>query len=530
MEVEPGAVGDPPEAEVAGRPRVTSVGRNVVLSTLGNLANQVVRAGQQIIWVPLFLVALGKTGYGEWLTLFGLAGYAAMSDLGVQVYWLNLLTGAYITGDKETYRRTFRGGILLLVAVFAAVFVASGLFVGLWGPARVLGLKSVSERTASTAFLLLVGSAVLGVAFAMVRGVFRTAGENPKVVYFELARRATTLVLVAGALVLHFGFVGLAAVYGTVAIAMLVWAAVATRRRFPDLLDFQLRSGDVGAAVGLARGGSIFMAGKTANLLLISGTLIAANWALGAAAVALVATARTLSNVVRQVAASVYLATLPEFSRLDAANETVAVERLLRRSAVVVLALSGLACIALVGLGPWLYNLWTQGRFPHAASLIYLFAASVVVDALRMPLHDFLLGCNRIGWVSVSNVIYATMSLATMWVLFPFLGVKAVPIATMICGIVLHLPIVAIGTGVLLGRRFTWKLLSRMALGVMVVSAGALPLIFGGFQAARISTTLLCTVGALTAFGVVTWTFVLDAADTRMLRQRFVKAIGWQRR
>jgi O-antigen/teichoic acid export membrane protein len=495
-----------------------SVGRNVFLSAVANLANQLVRTAQQLIWVPLFLMAFGKEGYGEWLTLFGLAGYVAIADLGVQTYWLNLLTGAYVREELESYRRLFRSGILLFALVGGATFLTAAGFAFFWGPARALQLKSLEPSLAAVVFLMLVGSTLLTVLMNMIRGIFRTVGQNPKVVWFGVTRDTLTLALVAAALATGCGPLGLGLVYAVSAVLMLVWVAVTLRRRFPEMIDFHLTRTSRPVVLGLVGGGSIQLVGAVSGFLLVQGTLILTNWAMGAAAVALVATTRTIANLVRQAAGSVYVAALPEFSRLDAAGDKESMERLLRRSMSFVLMLSGMACVVLVGVGPRLFQVWTRGQFPGADALIYLFAASVMIDALRMPLHDFLLGCNKIAWASLADIVYAVLSLGVMWALFPALGAWSVPISTIICGVAIHLPAVSRGSERILSRGFIWRLLARNGLGMLVSAASVVPLVLLASAGVGFELMLLATAVGLAFFCTASLLFLLDREDLLALR------------
>ncbi|MBN1946999.1 MAG: lipopolysaccharide biosynthesis protein [Bradymonadales bacterium] len=501
---------------------MASVSRNVVLSTLAFWTLLVVRAGQQLLWVPLFLTVFGKEGYGEWLTLIGLAGYASISDLGVHVYWLNLLTGAYVRGEIDNYRRIFRAGLFLFLAVGLTTLAVSGAFSLFHGPSRLLGLEAIRSSIASVAFLVLVGQTLLTVLSQMLRGVFRTVGENPKYVWFGVARESCTFALVAAALLASVGPLGLALVYGGIGIGMAVWVVFTLRGRFAHLVDYRIHRADRKTVTGLVGGGSIRMVSLLANLLLIQGTLIITNWALGAAVVALVATCRTLANVALQAGGSLYQATLPEFSRLEAASDNDAMKKLLRRSSSFVFLLSGLACVGLAALGPWLFDLWTGGRFPNAAPLIYLFAAAIMVDAMRMPLSFFLLGCNRIAWVALTDIAYAVTALAVMWLLFPRLGAWAVPIATMTCGALIHLPSVLAGSGKILPMGFLLRLVARIGLGLVLVALPAVPLGLSFHGGISLPFLLAQTAVGLAAFAALAWLLVLDRADATLLKKRLL--------
>ncbi len=495
------------------------VGRNVFLSTVANLANQVVRTAQQFVWVPLFLSAFGKDGYGEWLTLFSLAGYVSISDLGVQVYWLNKLTGAHVRQELEAYRRLFRNGLFLFALVGSTVFVIGLVFALLSGPSRLLELHTIQPSVGSAVLVLLIGSTLITMLSQMVRGVFRTVGQNPKVVAFELSRESLSLVFVTLALLLGFGPAGISATYLTLSVGLLVFVVLTVRRRFPELLDLQIRRADRDTVFKLIRGGSIRIVAVLAVLLLIQGTLLLTNWAMGAAAVAMVATSRTLTLVVHQIARSIYTSTLPEFSRLRAARDKVAMTRLLHKSTSFISAATGMVCIVLIGVGPGFYGLWTGNRFPDAVVLIYVFTASAFVDTCRFSLSHFLDGCNRIALTSKSEILYSLVSLWIMWLLFESLGVLAVPVATAICGSTIFVPIVAVGGAKELDRAAIVSLLLKMAMSGIIITLIAAPLIVLEMSGVSFLVMLLATMAALAIFGALVYRFMLDRADILRIKK-----------
>jgi len=495
-----------------------SVHRNIFLSTLAFWAMHVARAGQQILWVPLFLAAFGKEGYGEWLALFGLVGYASMTDLGVQVYWLNLLTGAHVRGEIDQYRKTFRAGVFTFLSMSLLTMIASLAFSVFEGPTRFLELEIIPPFTASAAFVVLITSSLLAVLSQMLRGVYRTVGENPKFIGFGVVRETIIFICVALALLAHLGPLGISLVYITIAVAMIGWVLISIQSRFSHLADYRFSQVDKSTVFGLVGGGAINLAGLLATLLLVQGTLIITKWALGAAAVALVATSRTLANVALQVGGAVFSATLPEFSRLEASNDKVAMGKLLRRSMSTTFLLSGITCIVLVGLGPSLFDLWTGSRFTGALPIIYLFAGSVMVDTIRQPIRMFLLGCNRIVWSSLPDTAYAVSSLALMWFLFPRFGLIAVPSAIILSGVLVHLPIIALASARILGASMIWSLLAKSGMGLVVLSVSLTSAALAVICDQTTTAVLLYTGAGLVFFVVLFWITILNRSDANSIK------------
>ena len=81
---------------------MNSILKKLLKSGSGGFALQVVKVIQNFLWIPLFIKVLGVETYGEWSVVFGFAAVASISDLGIQVYWLNELTKCFETKKRKS--------------------------------------------------------------------------------------------------------------------------------------------------------------------------------------------------------------------------------------------------------------------------------------------------------------------------------------------------------------------------------------------------------------------------------------------
>ena len=81
------------------------IAKRTALGSFMNTLGQIIRALEQIIFVPLFLWAWSKALYGEWIILFSIIGYFSIADLGTGNYITNKMTQLYSKGKLKNIPR-----------------------------------------------------------------------------------------------------------------------------------------------------------------------------------------------------------------------------------------------------------------------------------------------------------------------------------------------------------------------------------------------------------------------------------------
>lgn len=498
-----------------------SIRRNILSSSIAYLSLNFIRAIQQLVWVPLYLWVFGKNIYGDWITLAGLASYLAIADFGIQTYWLNLLTKEFVNNDIPSYRRLFRSGLCFFSILTVVSLVLVVIFVFANGPAKLLKMKHITNEDSNWVFLSLVLSTLLLVFSQMLRGVFRSIGNNPKFVWFGVARETITLFGVALALYFKFGPVGVAFTYVVIGVFLIGWVVRTVYIHHVDLVDFNIFKADIQIISKLIRGGAIQLVGLFSQMALLQGPFIVSNWMLGAGSVALLSTSRTLTNLATQVSGSIYNSTLPEYSKLEAEKNDSQIWDLLRQTISWVLLISGLLCVFICNLGPWVFRRWTLGKFEDSILLISLLAFAVLVDSIKMPVQMLLLGCNNLKWSSYADLTYAVTSLGLMYYLMNSLGIIAVPVAMILCCGLFHVTITHYAVLRIIGRPRLLKLIRKYVACLSLLAVFIAVLIMTRIAQKSILIQIFTSCSLALIYFAVTWVFLFENRDKNRIYMMF---------
>jgi O-antigen/teichoic acid export membrane protein len=341
--------------------------------------------------VPVFLAAWGVPTYGEWLVLSAIPTYLALSDLSFSVVAGNSMVMLVAQGRRDEAiilgRRLWS---IVTATTGVAVIAAMAIAVAFGG-----ALGSGAAIPASEVRIVLV-ALFLGVAVSNQYGVldawYRADGRYPLSAALRQLGRLLEFGFLMGAVILGAqpGLAAIAFLAGSVAGFGVSWVALrlavpwSTFR--PELPHWQTIRELV--APGLA-----YMAFPIGTALSLQGFVLVVGAMLGAPAVVLFSTTRTVTRVVTQAISTVGNSVWPELSRSVGANHIAEARTIVRRSVQLTLVLSVASVTALALLGPTLIRIWTHGSVDPPAGLLGLLLLVVL--------------CNSI-WYSLSIVLPAT--------------------------------------------------------------------------------------------------------------------------
>jgi len=132
----------------------------------------------------------------------------------------------------------------------------------------------------------------------------------------------------------------------------------------------------------LTRPSLAFMGFPLGNAFNIQGSQMAVNYAMGAKAVAVFATARTVSRLALQAVQMVSNTVWPELSIAFGAGNMEVVRTLHRRACQIALLMSLSVVVIVATLGPTFLHKWTLGKVPSSPGLVGLLLVVVVFYSL----------------------------------------------------------------------------------------------------------------------------------------------------
>jgi O-antigen/teichoic acid export membrane protein len=285
------------------------------------------------------------------------------------------------------------------------------VFAGLLGTEAAI---SISE--ARIVLLALFGQVAVSSQFAVLDAGFRAGGRYP----LGVALRQFGRVLEFGALlavVLVGGGPGAAAVAflaGSAAGFGLSWLVL---RRSVTWLTFRPARPRAQVIRSLLAPGLAFLAFPLSNTLSVQGLTIVVGSVLGAAAVVVFATTRTLTRLVTQVMMSINLSIWPELSRSIGGGHLDHARMIQRRAVQLSVFVSVSAAVVLVAIGPAIVRVWTHGLVNPPPALLAVLILVVVANSFWFTLTTSIVATNRHGGMAV---VYLTSTTVAALLAIPF--------------------------------------------------------------------------------------------------------------
>ncbi len=403
-------------ASVATTQRVARLTRG----TLANILGQVLNTVGQLAQVPVLLSTWGTQTYGEWLALSAMVAYLATLDLGMQTYVVNRLNQCHARGEVGDYTRVLHTGLLVntVIPLFGFLVTLPLIFtVPLTG---WLQLRATDASTAAWVTALLSLQVVYSIGYGMIFGIYRTIGEYPRGQMVSNIRYVFNLVLTLGIAFMGGRLVALATAQLALIVVTSIGIYVDIRRRHE--IHIGLSQADWRLGMKFLWPSLTFLAIQLVSALLIHGSTLLISAMFGAAALVVFATLRTLTNMVKQAAATVQLALWPEFTTLDALSETKALRMLHLLGTKIMMTVAVCASVFLLTGGEQLVEFWTRGRVQYDGGLMFAFCVLACSQSHSFCTSVLMSASNRqntLLWYSASAAIAGFVS---GYVLAPWYG------------------------------------------------------------------------------------------------------------
>jgi hypothetical protein len=267
----------------------------------------------QVVSVPTFLHFWGAEKYGEWLMIYAIPAYLAMSDMG-----FGTVAGSDMT--MRVARGDFAGAITIFQSTWRLVTLISLALAAVLLPiiwcvplGHVLRLSAIPLHEARLALLILVIDSLACLQTSLLISGFKAAGLNHVGVLGISIIRIVEGVCVLSALALGFGPIVIAATLLIVRALGNISLALSASARIP-WLSFGFAHASWTSVRQLLRPAAAFMAFPASNAISLQGALLAIGIVLGPVYVAMFAFLRTVSRAAVQSTEIFKLSFWPELS------------------------------------------------------------------------------------------------------------------------------------------------------------------------------------------------------------------------
>jgi len=390
----------------------------VASGAMAGLYTQMVQLTILLVSVPVLTGAWGLAGYGAWVLLFTLPQFLSMSDLGLSQAGANLMTAATARGEYEQARRIFVSLRWGSACAMTALAVIVGVLMIVIYPHSMAFLEPHTDGRAWVSICVLLTYTVIITQSLVTEAGFCAAGAFARwqVLYSTLCLIETMIGLAVAAS--GHGFETVAWTYlGLRIISAVIMASdLRLREKWTHGTGFWPHGPELRALIRpslaaflIPAAQGITLQGAVASIGIIGGTAI----------VPAFSATRTVSRTALQFIYRFNYASAPRYTAHHATEDNRAMAVLMMANFLVTGALLAMAVPLLLWLGPSIIRIWTHGRVHASPELLVLLVAAMALNALWVPLSNFIGALNQHGRFS-----YVYLALSIVCIGFGTLAVR----------------------------------------------------------------------------------------------------------
>ena len=354
--------------------------KGIINNGLANITQKIIRILDQLLLVPFFLNTWGVEYYGEWLTLSIVPSILAFSDLGFGSAVCNVFVLAYASGNKQQAANLYKSGFwvitstVLLGTILTAFIVMIGDYAGWFSKSVIVANDAIMAVTMMMASKLILFYTQLAEGFyrgarRAATGSFLGSGNNLLNIIISI------IILDAG-----YGVVGFALSHLLVAICYTILYWIIGRRMISfGCLKGKVKRNDIRMITTKGIG---YLATPIWQSIYFQGTTFVVRIVLGAEAVAVFNTVRTVCRSVNQIFSIINAAIFPDLQFEYGRGNLPLVQKLFRIAVDISIVIGFIGACILCFTGLNLYNWWTQNVLSVDKTVWNIFMIGVFMNAI----------------------------------------------------------------------------------------------------------------------------------------------------
>ena len=408
----------------------------ILHGSLAGGASLVVNLTLTLAQVPVLLYFWGSKTYGLWLTLLSVLSLVSIFDLGHQNY-VGVLFNRYFVESPDHLKKVLASSLLIAGCLALIELIVGSLVVFLVPMTSLLGdsAADIGAQLRGASLVYLVYCMLLGSAMGVFARLYNPKGLYARATIWATIMRVSqfmglTLAAIKSQSLLH-AMIFYCVAGGVVNVALML----DIRRNFRDLLPSW---SDVSVSTGLKNFGmSLWL---TVNNFLdqasSNGLTVLVARLLGVDAVPVLATLRTVTNVVTQGATILVSPLAPEFARYYYRRELPKLTAVLSTTWALGSSLVNMAILLLIVIAPSLYAWWTQGHIAFDTVLFRYLCLAVCVRCSVLGSDLFLVSINHLQAQLVISVARGLTVCLVFIATVKWLGVSAAGLALLLSEVV----------------------------------------------------------------------------------------------
>lgn len=386
-----------------------SIIKGIISNGLANVVQKIVRIADQLLLVPFFLTNWGAAVYGEWLTLTIIPSVLAFSDLGFGSAVCNSFVLAYAAGDKQKAADLRKSGfwIITLTIILGLLLTVISMFV--CTKMQLFDKSHINAHDSMLAVAYMMVARLITFYTQLVEGFYRGARKAALGSLFGSGNYLINIVVGLIVLLLGYGVVAFAFSQLIIAVMYIIAYSIYGCR----LIDLQKYRGRIlkSDIYDIVRKGMGYLMTPIWQSVYFQGTTFVVRITLGAEAVAIFNTVRTVCRSVNQLFSIINASIFPDLQYEYGQGHIQTVHKYFRIAVVLSMLIGFMGCSVLAVFGLNIYGWWTNSvlTVPHSVWNVFMLGAffnavwwtSVVTYRMTNQPYHFAIASTVMSFVSV---------------------------------------------------------------------------------------------------------------------------------
>lgn len=386
-----------------------SIIKGIISNGLANVVQKIVRIADQLLLVPFFLTNWGAAVYGEWLTLTIIPSVLAFSDLGFGSAVCNSFVLAYAAGDKQKAADLRKSGFWIITLTIILGLLLTVVAMIVCTKMQLFEKSHINAQDAMLAVVYMMVARLITFYTQLVEGFYRGARKAALGSLFGSGNYLINIIV--GLIVLLLGYGVVAFAFSQLIIAVLYIIAYSIYGcRLIDLQEYRGRilKSDI---YDIVKKGMGYLMTPIWQSVYFQGTTFVVRVTLGAEAVAIFNTVRTVCRSVNQLFSIINASIFPDLQYEYGQGHIQTVHKYFRVAVILSMLIGFLGCSVLVAFGLNIYGWWTNSvlTVPHSVWNVFMLGAffnavwwtSVVTYRMTNQPYHFAIASTVMSFVSV---------------------------------------------------------------------------------------------------------------------------------
>jgi O-antigen/teichoic acid export membrane protein len=414
--------------------------KNIFKNGIATSFQKLVRVFEQLFLVPFFISAWGAAYYGEWLTLTIIPTMLAFSDFGFGSAAANSFVLKYTSGDRKSAANIYKSGFLIISSTILLGSLFSLGIMYILDNFNVFDKSLIDKNSAITAVFILIFVQLIRFYIQLYNAFFIAARKAS--ISINLLTLSSFLKIIGGAFILlkGYGIVEFALSQLIVVISFLIiyiFKAISVLK-----LDKEYKGQVEKKYVkSILQKGLGYLMSPMWQAIYFQGTTFVVRIVLGAEAVAVFNTVRTLSRSVNQLFDMVNSSVFPELQYEIGVGNKEKAHKLFRVSVLTVFVIALIGAVFLFLFGLWFYNFWTNNELVVPKTMWYLFVVGILFNALWWNAAMVFRATNKPYFLAIVGVASASVSVLCSYYLAKPYGLNGVAFGSLILDVLMAIVI-----------------------------------------------------------------------------------------